>query len=56
MAITIEDPSKGSNYGGVVAGPIFRRVVSEALKIYSIPQDEIEIKIKTESDNDKKEI
>jgi cell division protein FtsI (penicillin-binding protein 3) len=54
MAITIEDPSKGSNYGGVVAGPIFRRVVSEALKIYSIPQDEIEIK--DEIDNEKKEI
>ena len=54
MAITIEDPSKGSNYGGVVAGPIFRRVVSEALKIYSIPQDGIEIK--AEIDNDKKEI
>jgi len=54
MAITIEDPSKGSNYGGVVAGPIFRRVVSEALKIYSIPQDGIEIK--AEFDNDKKEI
>ena len=54
MAITIEDPSKGSNYGGVVAGPIFRRVVSEALKIYSIPQDGIEIE--AEIDNDKKEI
>jgi cell division protein FtsI (penicillin-binding protein 3) len=54
MAITIEDPSKGSNYGGVVAGPIFKRVVSEALKIYSIPQDGIEIK--AEIDNDKKEI
>jgi cell division protein FtsI (penicillin-binding protein 3) len=54
MAITIEDPSKGSNYGGVVAGPIFRRVVAEALKIYSIPQDEIEIK--DETDNEKKEI
>ena len=53
MAIVIEDPTKGSNYGGVVAGPIFKKVVSEALKIYSIPQDDIEIFNKVEEDNQK---
>ena len=46
MAITINDPSRGSNYGGVVAGPVFRKVVSEALKIYSVTQDGIEIIVK----------
>ena len=55
MAIVIEDPTKGSNYGGVVAGPVFRKVVAEALKIYSIPQDGIEILDRADED-EKKEI
>ena len=55
MAIVIEDPTKGSNYGGVVAGPVFRKVVAEALKIYSIPQDGIEI-LDRAGEDEKKEI
>lgn len=39
MAIMIDAPSKGGYYGGPLAGPVFKEVMSEALKLYSIPQD-----------------
>ena len=39
MAIMIDEPSKGGIYGGPLAGPVFKEVMSTALKLYSVPQD-----------------
>ena len=39
MAVMIHAPTKGGIYGGVMAAPVFKEVVTEALKLYSIPQD-----------------
>lgn len=38
VAILVEDPRK-QFYGGVVAGPVFSRVMREALRIYDVPMD-----------------
>lgn len=40
LAVLIDEPSIGGYYGGVVAGPAFKSIMSDALKLYSIPQDE----------------
>jgi cell division protein FtsI (penicillin-binding protein 3) len=39
IAVMIDTPSIESYYGGPVAGPVFSKLMTEALKIYSIPQD-----------------
>ena len=39
----IDEPTIDGYYGGVVAGPAFQSIMSDALKLYSIPQDDIEI-------------
>ncbi|MDC0423226.1 penicillin-binding protein 2 [Methylophilaceae bacterium] len=39
IAVMIDEPSIGGYYGGTVAGPVFSTLMTEALKIYSIPQD-----------------
>ena len=39
IAVMIDTPSIESYYGGTVAGPVFSSLMTEALKIYSIPQD-----------------
>ena len=51
IAVMIDAPSVGSYYGGIVAGPVFSKIMGEALKIYSIPQDDF-----TETDNLKREV
>jgi len=51
IAVMIDTPSIGSYYGGTVAGPVFSRIMAEALKIYSIPQDDF-----TENNEQKKEV
>ena len=43
LAVMIDEPSIDGYYGGVVAGPAFQSIMSDALKLYSIPQDEIKI-------------
>lgn len=40
MVIMIDEPSAGDYYGGVVAAPVFSRVMQEALRILSIPPDQ----------------
>jgi len=44
LAVMIDEPTVDGYYGGVVAAPVFSSIMTEALKIYSIPQDEIEFK------------
>ena len=39
LAVMIDEPSIDGYYGGVVAGPAFQSIMSDALKLYSIPQD-----------------
>jgi cell division protein FtsI (penicillin-binding protein 3) len=39
VAVMIDEPSAGEYYGGVVAAPVFSRVMSEALHMLSIPLD-----------------
>ena len=43
LAVMIDEPTIDGYYGGVVAGPAFKSIMSDALKLYSIPQDDIEI-------------
>ena len=39
VAVMIDEPSAGEYYGGVVAAPVFSRVMTEALRMLSIPLD-----------------
>jgi cell division protein FtsI (penicillin-binding protein 3) len=39
VAVMIDEPSAGQYFGGVVAAPVFSRVMSEALGMLSIPPD-----------------
>jgi cell division protein FtsI (penicillin-binding protein 3) len=39
MIVVVYEP-KGAIYGGVVAGPVFRRIASEALSFMSVPRDD----------------
>ena len=39
MGVMIHAPTKGGIFGGVMAAPVFKEVMTEALKLYSVPQD-----------------
>lgn len=39
VAVMIDEPTKGQYYGGVVAAPVFSAVISEALRMLSVPPD-----------------
>lgn len=39
MAVMIDKPQGESYYGGTVAGPVFKEVMKDALKLYDIPYD-----------------
>jgi cell division protein FtsI (penicillin-binding protein 3) len=39
MVVTIDDPRGEEYYGGEVAGPVFARVMSDALRILDVPPD-----------------
>jgi cell division protein FtsI (penicillin-binding protein 3) len=39
VAVMIDEPDNGYYYGGVVAGPVFSAVMSEALRLLSVPPD-----------------
>jgi cell division protein FtsI (penicillin-binding protein 3) len=39
IVVTVDEPRKGSRYGGTVAGPAFADVASEAMRYLGIPQD-----------------
>ncbi|MEM6406713.1 MAG: penicillin-binding transpeptidase domain-containing protein [Pseudomonadota bacterium] len=37
LAIVIDEPNAGNYYGGRVAGPVFARIMREALRLMQIP-------------------
>jgi cell division protein FtsI (penicillin-binding protein 3) len=39
VAVMIDEPEGNSHFGGSVAGPVFTRVMSGLLRLYSVPQD-----------------
>ncbi|CAN4275884.1 FtsI Cell division protein FtsI/penicillin-binding protein 2 [Methylophilaceae bacterium] len=39
MAVMIDEPTNGEYYGGTVAAPVFSAVMSDALRMLSVPQD-----------------
>ncbi|MDE3209728.1 MAG: penicillin-binding protein 2 [Pseudomonadota bacterium] len=39
--VIINNPTKGSYYGGVVSGPVFSKVMSGALRLLDVPPDNI---------------
>ena len=39
IAVMIDEPSDGQYFGGVVAAPVFRRVMTEALRMLSVAPD-----------------
>lgn len=40
MVVMIDEPSTGQYYGGLVAAPVFSRVVGETLRLLNVPPDE----------------
>ncbi len=40
--VIVDDPKGKSHYGGVVAAPVFRNIISSALRILNIPPDDLE--------------
>lgn len=40
MVVMIDEPRVGGYYGGVVAAPVFSRVMTEAMRIFNVPPDE----------------
>ena len=41
MAVMIDEPTQNGYYGGIVAAPVFREVVANALRILDIPPDDL---------------
>ncbi len=39
MVVAVDDPSRGGYFGGVVAAPVFARVMAGALRLLDIPPD-----------------
>lgn len=39
VAVMVDEPSNGQHFGGMVAAPVFARIMSEALRHLSVPQD-----------------
>lgn len=39
MAVMIDEPTEGGYYGGTVAAPVFSTVMSEVLRLLSVPHD-----------------
>jgi cell division protein FtsI (penicillin-binding protein 3) len=47
MAVIIDEPTQNGYYGGLVAAPVFRDVVSNALRILDIPPDDLPTLVQT---------
>jgi cell division protein FtsI (penicillin-binding protein 3) len=47
VVVLIDEPSAGQYYGGVVAAPVFSRIVADATRILAIPPDAIVPKERT---------
>lgn len=44
VAVMIDTPTRGSYYGGPVAGPVFNSIMQRALQILSVPPDRLPIR------------
>ena len=42
MAVVVNNPTQGSYYGGLVAGPVFHNVMEGALRLMDVPPDDID--------------
>ena len=42
MVVAINDPTKGSYYGGIVSGPVFRNVMEGALRMMDVSPDNLD--------------
>ncbi len=40
MVVMIDEPRGKSYYGGLVAAPVFAKVMTEALRIFNVPPDD----------------
>jgi len=40
MVVLVNEPSRGVYYGGLVAAPVFKEVMEEALRLRGVPQDQ----------------
>ena len=54
MAVVVNDPTNGSYYGGLVAGPVFHNVMEGALRLMDVPPDDIETWIAAQEKNEAK--
>ncbi len=54
MAVVVNDPTSGSYYGGLVAGPVFHNVMEGALRLMDVPPDDIETWIAAQEKGDAK--
>lgn len=41
LVVVVDDPRRGGYYGGLVAAPVFGRVMPEALRLLDIPPDDL---------------
>ncbi len=41
MVVVVNEPSRGDYYGGVVAAPVFAKVMAGALRLMNVPPDDI---------------
>jgi cell division protein FtsI (penicillin-binding protein 3) len=39
VAVMIDEPGNGQYYGGLVAAPVFSKVVGEVLRAFNVPND-----------------
>ncbi|MFW2373377.1 MAG: peptidoglycan D,D-transpeptidase FtsI family protein [Gammaproteobacteria bacterium] len=46
MVVMLDEPSNGEYYGGQVAGPVFAKVMSGALRLLDIPPDNLKLAVK----------
>ena len=42
MVVVINDPDPQQHFGGLVAAPVFGRVMADALRILDVPPDDIQ--------------
>jgi len=40
MVVMIDEPRSGGYYGGIVAAPVFSKVMTEAMRIFNVPPDD----------------
>lgn len=44
MVVVVDDPASKQYYGGLVAAPVFSRVMAETLRLYNVLPDDVDLK------------